>query len=281
MKLSDHILTKLIREYCRESGVRSLEHQIEAIGRKMALGIAKNSPVKVNTDKALEKLIGLPHFTTDRFYETTPVGVTMGLAWTEMGGATLYIETTRTPTKSETHSILTTGKMGETMKESTAIAYIYAKNFLKKHQPDNLYFKENSIHLHVPEGATPKDGPSAGVTMVTSLLSLAMGVPVKKDFAMTGEISLTGKVMEIGGVKEKAIAAKRSGVKQIIFPKNNQRNWGELEKEITKGLTPHFVDYYTEIWDLVFSKVDRQQSTPQQQPLQPPQKPPPLQQPQQ
>lgn len=256
MKLSDQVLEKLIREYCRESGVRNLEKHLEQIARKIALLHAQDENVKPIDGVALEKMIGLPHFTTDRYYEETPIGVTMGLAWTEMGGATLYIETKVVPTKdsSNPNLVLTTGKIGETMKESSTISYTFAKNFLLQKFPQNNFFKENSIHLHVPEGATPKDGPSAGVTMVTSLLSLALNQPVKKDLAMTGELSLTGLVLEIGGVKEKTIAARRSGAKELIFPYGNRKNWNELEKEIQEGLKVHFVKTYSEVYEIAFGK---------------------------
>lgn len=259
IKLSDQVLEKLIREYCREAGVRNLEKHLEQIARKIALIHAQDETLKPIDAIMLEKMIGLPHFTTDRYYEETPIGVTMGLAWTEMGGSTLYIETKVVPTKENSNAslMLTTGKMGETMKESSTISYTFAKNFLLRKFPDNQFFKENSIHLHVPEGATPKDGPSAGVTMVTSLLSLALNQPVKKDLAMTGEISLTGLVLEIGGVKEKTIAARRSGAKELIFPHQNKKNWNELEKEIQEGLKVHFVKDYSEVFDIAFEKTNK------------------------
>jgi Lon-like ATP-dependent protease len=254
LKLSDEILNKLIREYCREAGVRNLEKQIEAIARKVALGSAKGTPIKHIDEAELEKMLGLPHFTSDRFYAETPIGVTMGLAWTEMGGATLYIETITVPTKSESSLLLTTGKMGDVMKESSTIAYTFAKNFVLSIDPENKFFKENTIHMHIPEGATPKDGPSAGITMITSLISLALNRPVKKDLSMTGEVCLMGKVLEIGGVKEKTIAARRSGVKELIFPVENKKNWNELEKEITHGLKVHFAEDYKDVYEIAFPK---------------------------
>ena len=149
-------------------------------------------------------------------------------------------------------SLHRTGQMGDVMKESSFIAYTVAKAFMARHFPENKYFNHASIHMHVPEGATPKDGPSAGSTMTTSLLSLALNKPVKPRVAMTGEITLTGKILKIGGVREKAIAAKRSNVTDIIFPKSNMAEWEELPDYLKEGLTPHFVEYFEEIFEFVF-----------------------------
>jgi ATP-dependent Lon protease len=250
-QLSDHILNKLIREYCREAGVRNLEKKIESIGRKIALALAKKEKIKKINDEELEKMIGLPIFTSDRYYEKTPIGVVMGLAYTEMGGSLIHLESMVNPDVDGTPFIVT-GKLGDVMKESTTIAMTVAKNFLKTIDDKNLFFFENSIHLHLPEGATPKDGPSAGVTIVTSLLSLALNKPIEKNISMTGEITLSGKVLEVGGIKEKVIGAKRAGVTEIILPIDNKKNWNELEKEITNDLKVHFVDYYQEIYEIVF-----------------------------
>ncbi|RKO98313.1 hypothetical protein CXG81DRAFT_5934, partial [Caulochytrium protostelioides] len=145
-----------------------------------------------------------------------------------------------------------TGQIGDVMRESTTIAYTYAKAYLLAHHPGNDFFQKTSIHLHVPEGATPKDGPSAGSTMATSLLSLALGRPVIPDVAMTGELTVTGKVLRIGGVKEKVMAARRAGVKEIIFPAANRTDWNELADYVTEGLRPHFVETYEDIARIVF-----------------------------
>lgn len=142
------------------------------------------------------------------------------------------------------------------MKESTTIAYTYAKSLFARRYSQNTFFEHARLHMHVPEGATPKDGPSAGCTMTTALLSLALNKPVIPDVAMTGELTLTGKILKIGGVKEKAIAAKRSGVKQIIFPKANKSDWEELDGFIKEGLEPHFVEWYDEIFKIVFPDVE-------------------------
>lgn len=164
--------------------------------------------VNVNPNN-LQEFVGKPVFTQDRMYPTTPPGVVMGLAWTAMGGSTLYIETTtRRPTheKDSEGSLELTGHLGEVMKESAKIALTVARNYMHKNNKDNKFLTASHLHLHVPEGATPKDGPSAGATIVTALLSLAMNKPVRQDIAMTGEISLMGKVLPVGGIKEKTIA---------------------------------------------------------------------------
>jgi Lon-like ATP-dependent protease len=148
-----------------------------------------------------------------------------------------------------------TGQMGDVMKESSTISYTFAKSFIAKHFPENKFFAHASIHMHVPEGATPKDGPSAGTTMATSLLSLALNRAAVPNVAMTGELTLTGKVLKIGGVKEKTIAAKRSGVTKIIFPQANRSDWDELPEYIREGLQPYFVSWYDEIFDVVFPSL--------------------------
>ncbi|KAJ3088440.1 ATP-dependent Lon protease pim1 [Quaeritorhiza haematococci] len=205
----------------------------------------------------VKDFVGSPVFTTDRMYESTPAGVVMGLAWTSMGGSSIYIESVLESPLSEhskPHLDRTTGQLGDVMKESATISYTFAKAMLARRFPENRFFEKASIHMHVPEGATPKDGPSAGCTMTTSLLSLALGTPIKPNVAMTGEITLTGKILKIGGVKEKTIAAKRSGVTQIIFPKANRSDWEELPEYIREGIQAEFVEWYDEIFDIVFEK---------------------------
>ncbi|KAI8813750.1 Lon protease C-terminal proteolytic domain-containing protein [Cladochytrium replicatum] len=215
------------------------------------------SPVKpqiVVDQSNLKDFVGSPVYTSDRMYDTTPAGVVMGLAWTSMGGSALYIESVleSSVTENSRPSLNRTGQMGDVMKESTTIAYTYARSLMTKRFPDNKFFEKASVHLHVPEGATPKDGPSAGCTMATSLLSLALNSPILPDVAMTGELTLTGKILKIGGVKEKTIAAKRSGVKRIIFPSANKADWDELPEYIREGIDPLFVGYYEELFEAVF-----------------------------
>jgi len=257
--LSDDALNRLIRSYCRESGVRNLQKHIEKIFRKVAFKLVKENlqNIDVNVDN-LQEYVGKPIFTSDRMYDVTPPGVVMGLAWTSMGGSTLYIETSlirpldKSPDSKENGSVATTGHLGEVMKESVQIAYTFAKSFMLKHQPDNLFLLRAHLHVHVPEGATPKDGPSAGCTIVTALLSLALNKPVKQNIAMTGEVSLTGKILPVGGIKEKVIAAKRSGVNFLILPHENQKDFNDLPQFIKEGLDVHFTKHYDDIYKIVF-----------------------------
>jgi len=235
------------------------------------------------SDANLSDYVGQPIFTSDRLWDNDPpAGVVMGLAWTSMGGATLYIETsaisrtrggvdvtaggdgdgdaaeaeaekkpagTRGPVK-----LTVTGQLGSVMLESTTIATSFARRMLAELEPENNFFDDHEIHMHVPEGATPKDGPSAGVTMITSLLSLATGKPVRHDLAMTGEVSLTGKVLPIGGVREKTIAARRSGAMTLLFPENNRRDFDELPEYLKEGIDAHFASEYRHIYDVVFGE---------------------------
>ncbi|XP_021734461.1 lon protease homolog 1, mitochondrial-like [Chenopodium quinoa] len=210
---------------------------------------------KVLVDQAnLSDFVGKPVFHAERIYDQTPVGVVMGLAWTAMGGSTLYVETTHVEQGEGKGALNLTGQLGDVMKESAQIALTVARAILLEKELNRNFFADSKVHLHVPAGATPKDGPSAGCTMITSLLSLAMKKPVKKDLAMTGEVTLTGKILPIGGVKEKTIAAKRSGVKTIIFPAANRRDFDELSLNVKEGLDVHFVEDYREIYDLAFSE---------------------------
>mmetsp|Transcript_13327 Transcript_13327/g.21853 ORF Transcript_13327/g.21853 Transcript_13327/m.21853 type:complete len:1077 (-) Transcript_13327:386-3616(-) len=205
------------------------------------------------TASNLYDFVGKPSFNTDRIYNTTPVGVVMGLAWTAMGGATLYIESiSQSGTSSGKGDLKTTGQMGSVMKESTDIAYTFARRYLEKIQPSNTFFETASLHMHIPEGATPKDGPSAGITMVTSLLSLAVGKPARQNLAMTGETTLTGRVLAIGGVKEKTIAAKRSGINTLIFPDSNRKDYEELPDYVKAGFNVHYVSTYDDVYKVAF-----------------------------
>jgi ATP-dependent Lon protease len=252
-------IAHVINGYAREAGVRSLENYIKKIMRKVAIRVVKSmdkketefKKVSISEDN-LSKFLGKPIFTTDRFYEKTPAGVCMGLAWTSMGGATLYIEATRVP--AEKTDMKLTGQAGDVMKESSQIAWTYLQSQLDMLAPGIPFFEKSQVHVHIPEGATPKDGPSAGITMVTALLSLLRGEPALQDLGMTGELTLTGKVLPIGGVKEKLIAAKRSGAKVLIFPKENQRDYDELPAHVKKGIKMHFVKTYREVFHVAFPK---------------------------
>ncbi|XP_066492057.1 lon protease homolog, mitochondrial [Tiliqua scincoides] len=258
--ITPDVLTVLIKQYCRESGVRNLQKQVEKVLRKSAYKIVSGEAEKVDvTPENLQDFVGKPIFTVDRMYEVTPPGVVMGLAWTAMGGSTLFIETSfRRPQNKENKdgSLEVTGQLGDVMKESAKIAYTFARAFLMQREPANDLLVSSHIHLHVPEGATPKDGPSAGCTIVTALLSLVMNRPARQNVAMTGEVSLTGKILPVGGIKEKTIAAKRAGVSCIILPSENKKDYSDLADFITEGLEVHFVEHYKEIFDIVFPGLD-------------------------
>jgi len=246
---------EIINGYARESGVRSLENNIKKILRKVAkeIVIAKKKSKKATiSDNTLVKYLGQPQFTTDKFYEKTPIGVCMGLAWTSLGGATLYIESVKVD--AEKAGMKLTGQAGDVMKESSQIAWTYLGSQYKKYLPKGDFFKKQEVHIHIPEGATPKDGPSAGVTMVTALLSLLLNKSVKQNLAMTGELTLIGKVLPIGGVKEKLIAARRSGVITIIFPNENKKDYDELPDYLKKGMKAHFVGTYDDVYKIAFKK---------------------------
>ncbi|XP_074164762.1 lon protease homolog, mitochondrial [Sminthopsis crassicaudata] len=259
-KVSSDVLTLLIKQYCRESGVRNLQKQVEKMLRKSAYKLVSGEMEFVEiTPENLQDFVGKPIFTVERMYDVTPPGVVMGLAWTAMGGSTLFIETSLRRPKdkdSKDGSIEVTGQLGEIMKESAKIAYTFARAFLMRKNPSNDFLLASHIHLHVPEGATPKDGPSAGCTIVTALLSLAMNQPIRQNVAMTGEVSLTGKILPVGGIKEKTIAAKRAGVTCVILPAENKKDYYDLASFITEGLETHFVEHYNEIFDIVFPQEE-------------------------
>lgn len=270
VEFTQESLRAIINGYAREAGVRNLENNIKKILRKIALRIVreqqqqpvsdkkkKGKKAAVETTKKLRvteanliEYLGKPVHTSDRFYERTPVGVCMGLAWTALGGATLYIEAIKVA--GEKTEMKLTGQAGQVMKESSEIAWSYLNSALHKYAPGYTFFEKSHVHIHIPEGATPKDGPSAGITMVTALLSLVTDTPVLEDLGMTGELTLTGRVLPIGGLKEKLVAARRSGLKVLIFPKDNIRDYDELPDYIKRGLTIYFVEHYDEVFNIAF-----------------------------
>jgi len=251
VKIDTASLKKIIDGYAREAGVRSLENNIKKIMRKSTRQIIEGTAASIMvTPENLEEFLGKPRFTDESLYKKPIPGVVMGLAWTSMGGATLYIEATAIPSK--TKGFTQTGQLGNVMKESTEIAYSYIRSRVKQFGIDPDFFENHFIHLHVPAGATPKDGPSAGITMATALYSLAKNKPIKKSVAMTGELTITGRVLPIGGVKEKTIAAKRAAVKTIIYPIENKKDFDELPAHIKKGMDAHFVTYFEEVLNIVY-----------------------------
>jgi len=263
--VTDQALSTLIEEYCREAGVRNLQKHLEKIYRKVAYKIAVDDEATTTENKEsknayeinetdLVDYVGQAPFQSERFYEHTPPGVVTGLAWTAMGGSTLYVECAKIESSPGKGNLKVTGSLGDVMRESSQIAFTFARTLFEKKEQENTFFADASVHLHVPHGGTPKDGPSAGCTMITAMLSLALEKPIKPNLAMTGEVTLTGRVLPIGGLKEKTMAARRSGIKELVFPKGNQKDYEELAEEIKEGLTVHFVESYEEIYDVAFEK---------------------------
>lgn len=245
-------LSQLIEDYARESGVRNLENLIKKICRKGAMQIVQEGKDRIVIRKEdVELYLGKPVFTADEVFENTP-GVVTGLAWTSMGGATLQVEATAVLTKSK--GFQQTGQLGAVMVESSKIAYSYVMAHLEQYGARADFFDERFVHIHVPAGAIPKDGPSAGVTMATALLSMILKKPVLRKMAMTGELTLTGHVLPIGGVKEKVIAARRARLKVLIFPEGNRKDFEELPDYLKKGITVHFAETFEDVFANAFPK---------------------------
>lgn len=209
------------------------------------------------TPKNLSKFVGPPVFTSDRMYMTPPPGIVMGLAYSSMSGAAMYFETAlvRSLKIAAAGKLEMTGHLGDVLKESADLAYSVAKNILSQRFPDNRFFERAYIHMNCPEGGISKDGPSAGITMTTAFLSLALNHPIPGDVAMTGEISLGGKVLPIGGLREKTLAARRCGIKTMIIPKSDLPEWDEVPDQLKEGINVHFVDWYSEVFDLLFKDI--------------------------
>jgi ATP-dependent Lon protease len=248
--LGEEALRQIIEGYAREAGVRNLEKQLGRIVRKSAVQIVegREGPITVEPPD-LDSYLGKPPFKTET--PMSGVGVVTGLAWTAMGGATLNVEASLVHSKNRGFKL--TGRLGEVMQESANIAYSYLSAHLEEYQADPKFFDEAFVHLHVPEGATPKDGPSAGITMATALLSLARGQQPSRPLAMTGELTLTGQVLPVGGIREKLIAARRVGIHEIILPEGCRGDAEELPEHIREGLTLHFVERFPQVVDLVFA----------------------------
>jgi ATP-dependent Lon protease len=249
-------LVFMIDRYAREAGVRNLEKQIRKIMRKAALQFSDDAEHHVNvTRKNLESFLGKRIFSDEELLAIRP-GVVTGLAWTSMGGATLQIEATAVLSKQK--GFKHTGHLGDVMVESSYIAYSYVMAHLEELSASRDFFDEHFVHLHVPAGATPKDGPSAGITMATALVSMITGKTVGKDLAMTGELTLTGRVLPIGGVKEKVIAARRAGLKTLIFPEGNRKDVEELPDYLRNRLAFHFAGDFEQVTKVAFNGAIRQ-----------------------
>jgi ATP-dependent Lon protease len=252
LKIAQPQLEKIVEGYTRESGVRGLEKQIAKVVRYAAKNIAmeEDYAVKVSNDDLIE-ILGSPKLERDRYENNSVAGVVTGLAWTRVGGDILFIESILSKGKG---ALNITGNLGKVMKESATIAMEYIKANAEDFGIKNHVFSDYNVHIHVPEGATPKDGPSAGITMLTSLVSLFTQRKVKKNLAMTGEITLRGKVLPVGGIKEKILAAKRAKIKEIILSKANKSDVDEINADYLKGLTFHYVSEMREVIDLAITK---------------------------
>ncbi|WP_295462165.1 endopeptidase La [uncultured Pseudomonas sp.] len=249
LTLTDSALKALVEGYAREAGVRQLEKQLGKLVRKAVVKLIENPELKIKIGASdLEDYLGMPTFRKEQLL--SGVGVITGLAWTSMGGATLPIEATRIHTLNRGFKL--TGKLGDVMKESAEIAYSYVTSHLKEFKGDPNFFDQAFVHLHVPEGATPKDGPSAGITMASALLSLARNQAPKKNVAMTGELTLTGQVLPIGGVREKVIAARRQKISELILPEPNRGDFEELPAYLKEGLTVHFAKRFADVAKVLF-----------------------------
>ncbi|MFA5447809.1 MAG: endopeptidase La [Sphaerochaeta sp.] len=252
VKYTPTILRKIADEYAREAGVRNYEKSLHKIHRKLALTLVENPPEKLPItidNKMLTELLGEPIFVEDEILKADRPGMSIGLAWTSFGGDTLIIEAQNTPGKGE---VKLTGQLGDVMQESVSIAHTWVKAHAIERKIDPAWFDQNAIHLHVPEGATPKDGPSAGITMTVALYSLVTDQVMKPSLAMTGELTLKGKVMPIGGLKEKVLAARRNKIKEIIIPQFNKRDLDKLDETVTKGITFHLVGTIDEVLKIAF-----------------------------
>lgn len=252
LTISNKALKKIIQSYTKEAGVRSLERKIADICRKSAKEILEYNKKTIRiTEANVEKYLGKPLYTIDYANQINEVGIVRGLAWTSVGGDTLQIEVNIMPGKGE---VLLTGKLGDVMKESATAGLSYLRSVASKYDIKDDFFKEKDIHIHIPEGAVPKDGPSAGITMATAMLSAIIGIPVRADLAMTGEITLRGRVLPIGGLKEKILAAKVANIKTVLVPGKNRRDVDEISQEILKGVKIVFVDTMEEVLEIALCK---------------------------
>ena len=250
--ISDKALTKMIRSYTKEAGVRGLERKIGEICRKTAREIYQNKKEKIRvTDANLAKFLGKEKYSQEEKNDTDEIGVVRGLAWTSVGGTTLEIEVNIMPGKGE---VKLTGKMGDVMKESAMAGISYIRSISPDYHIDKDFFSEHDIHIHIPEGAVPKDGPSAGITMATAVLSAVIKQPVRADVAMTGEITLRGRVLPIGGLKEKLLAAKNAGMKTVCVPAKNEKDLHEISEEIKKGLEIVLVEKLDQVLEVALVK---------------------------
>ena len=253
-KLTDSALGLIIREYTREAGVRNLEREIANVFRKIARQVAEGKGKRFQIlPKSIHKYLGVPKYLPESEQETDEVGVATGLAWTETGGDIIYVEATTMRGRGD---LTLTGHLGDVMKESARAALSYIRSKEKEMDINPNLLTKHDIHIHVPAGAIPKDGPSAGITMATAIASSLTNTPVRRDVAMTGEITLRGRVLPIGGLKEKILAAKRAGIKRVILPQRNEKDLDEVPKQIRRGLDFVFVTKMDEVMPAAFRRHD-------------------------
>ncbi|HHX95467.1 MAG TPA: endopeptidase La [Clostridia bacterium] len=245
LEISENALRKIIREYTREAGVRNLERQLATICRKAARDIVAGNTKKILvTSKTLEKYLGIPRFRFGVAEDKDQVGVATGLAWTDSGGEVLSVEASIIPGKG---NVMLTGKLGDVMKESAQAGISYIRSRVDELGIDPEFYTKYDVHIHLPEGAIPKDGPSAGITMATAVISSLTGKPIKKEVAMTGEITLRGRVLPVGGIKEKVLAAHRAGIKTLILPRENEKNLEEIPKQVKRKIEFVLVDHLDDV----------------------------------
>jgi ATP-dependent Lon protease len=254
LTFTDNALRLVIREYTREAGVRNLEREIAAICRKAAREIAEEKLEKARVDeRRVRTWLGRRKFEGEVRKRTAVPGVATGLAFTPVGGDVLFIEATAMPGEGK---LIVTGQLGEVMRESAQAALSWVRGHWHELALDRDWFEDKDVHIHVPAGAVPKDGPSAGITMAVALVSLAVGKPVSEDVAMTGEITLTGQVLPIGGLREKVLAAQRAGLKTVILPRENEGDLEDLPKDVRKSMTFVPVDTVDEVIEAALQKAD-------------------------
>ena len=247
LKFTKDAIYALIDGYTKEAGVRSLEREISHICRKFAKLLVDGKAVSATiTDKNLSEYMGVVRYLNDEIRKNDEIGVVTGLAWTSVGGEVMEIETA---VLKGSGKIKITGQLGDVMKESAEIAVSYVRSIYENYGINPDFYKENDLHIHAPEGAVPKDGPSAGVTMVTAIVSALSGIPVRKDVAMTGEVTLTGRVLPIGGLKEKSMAAYKNGIKTVFIPKGNKKDLEEVDKIVKENINFVPVSYVSEVLD--------------------------------
>ncbi|HID56678.1 TPA: AAA family ATPase, partial [Candidatus Poribacteria bacterium] len=254
ISFEEEAIRRIIRNYTREAGVRNLEREIGTVCRKVARRKAegKEGKVTVKPDD-LHRYLGPEKFKYELAGEKDEVGVVTGLAWTEAGGDILFIEARSVPGKGE---LTLTGQLGDVMQESAQAALTYVRSYLAKTDPENKFYEKRDIHVHVPSGAIPKDGPSAGIAIATAIYSDLTGKSVRKDVGMTGEITLRGKVLPIGGVKEKVLSAHRAGLKTVILPKDNEKDLEEVPEHVRKELNFIFVEHMDEVLKVAIREED-------------------------